>query len=77
MSKKALKGDLYEFEKWLYENYYYISGFFNVDLSDLPQIDGVPRILLIAREVLKVSAYKFDEKRVKIITGVLYIITKR
>ena len=65
LSKKALKGDLYEFEKWLYENHYYISGFFNVDLSDLPQIDGVPRILLIAREVLKVSAYKFDEKRVK------------
>ena len=65
LSKKAMKGDLYEFEKWLYENHYFISNFFGVDLSDLPQIDGVPRIVLLAREILKVSAYKYNDKRVK------------
>ena len=65
IAKKSLDGELYEFEKWLYENHYFVSGFFGIDLSKLPQINGVPRVVVLAKEILKVSAYSFDEKRAK------------
>ena len=63
LAKKARSEDLYEFEKWIYENYYLLTGF-KAQLN-LPSIKGVPRVLILARWVLKTCAYSYMEDRVK------------
>ena len=63
LAKKARTEDLYEFEKWIYENYYLLTEF-NAQLN-LPSIKGVPRILILARWILKACAYTYMEDRVK------------
>ena len=63
LAKKARSEDLYEFEKWIYENYYLLTGF-KAQLN-LPSIKGVPRVLILARWVLKACAYSYMEDRVK------------
>lgn len=58
MRKNAKNNILSEAEKWFFENYYLaFRGIFSqkTDLSDLPHCDGVPRIITIARHIVKNS----------------------
>ncbi|MEG2107099.1 MAG: glucoamylase family protein [Clostridia bacterium] len=71
ITKKIKKGEnLYEYEKWLYDNYYvFVRKLDNIDgesFYKLPHANGVPRVISFARVLVAYSNCKVTKERVNL-----------
>ncbi|NLZ25292.1 MAG: DUF3131 domain-containing protein, partial [Clostridiales bacterium] len=75
VSLRSRDGELYEFEKWFYENTYLLTATANSkafsEFYNLPHIKGTPRIVALAREVLRLSGYKLDVQRAERVVEIM------
>ena len=60
---------VYEYERWLYDNHYLIARYLKEELfyclGKVPHVAGEPRIVAIARDMLKFSGYELSKRRVE------------
>ncbi|MDR2090345.1 MAG: hypothetical protein LBP62_01625 [Clostridiales bacterium] len=67
IAKKIASGQrVYEFEKWIYDNYYIIGGLGGFkSLKKLPMIGGKPVIVTLAERIIGASVDRLNSERVK------------
>lgn len=67
-SYRTRNEEIYAFEKWLYDNHYLIKRYLKNSVykafKTLPHVFGVPRIVMLARYIVK-SYGKLDEENIK------------
>ncbi len=79
MKKKKAGRKLYDFEAWLFDNYRLLSGSLqDIDFKAftlIPHVDGVPRIVVLADFIVKYSAGKVSQERVRRVVEAFNAVT--
>ncbi|NCA67299.1 MAG: hypothetical protein EOM87_04455, partial [Clostridia bacterium] len=76
--RRMREEEIYAFEKWLYDNHYLIKRYLHFSaykaLKSLPHIGGAPRIVTLARYIVKEYG-KIDEENIKKAVEIFSAIT--
>ncbi len=75
--KNSHNQPLQESEKWLYENFYLIYRYIFGQRSrmyDLPHVENIPRIVILARQIVDNSLNSLSEERIRIVLEQLKIV---